>query len=72
MNSNPDPVLKYSVANDVANGWIIIEDDEHLLYWVKGKISLSAYVFNNKVQNWLIMYLEVQKWNSSNIISNLK
>ena len=72
MNSNPEPTLKYSVANFVANGWLDIEDDEHPLYWVKGKASLSAHVFNNKVQNRLILYLEDQKRNSSNRIRKSK
>ena len=72
MNSNPDPTLNYSVANVVANWWINIEDDEHPLYWVKVKSSLSAHVFNNKVYNWLIIYLEGQKYNSSYRISKLK
>ena len=72
MNSNPEPTLKYSVANFVANGWLDIEDDEHPLYWVKGKASLSAHVFNNKVQNRLILYLQGQKRNSSNRVSKPK
>ena len=72
MNSNPDPMLKYSVTNFVANGCLNIEDDEHPLYWFKGEISLSVDVFNNKVHNWLILYLEGQKRNSSNRIRKLK
>ena len=48
MNSNPEPTLKYSVSNVVANRWLNIEDDEHSLYWVKGKSILSAYVFKIK------------------------
>ena len=72
MNSNPDPTLNYSVANVVANWWINIEDDEHPLYWVKVISSLSAHMFNNKVQNWLILYLEVQKRNSSKMLCKLK
>ena len=72
MFSNPDPNLNYSVANIFANRWLNIEYDDHLLYWVKGKSNLSARVFNNKVQNWLIMYLEGQKRNSSNKIIKLK
>ena len=72
MNSNPDPTLKYSVANVVSNGYLNIEYYKHLLYWVKGKISLSLHVFNNKVYNWLILYLEGQKRNSGNRISKLK
>ena len=48
-NSNPDPTLKYSVTNVVANGWLNIEDDEHPLYWMKGRSSLSMHVINNKV-----------------------
>ena len=72
MNSNPEPTLKYYVSNVVDNGWINIEDDEHLLYWVKGKSSLYVHVFNNKVHNLLILYLEGQKRNSSNSISKLK
>ena len=55
-----------------STGWINIEDGEHLLYCVKGRISLSAHVFNNKVQNWLIIYLEGQKRNLSHSISKLK
>ena len=43
-----------------------------MLYWVKGKGSLSAHVFNNKVHNRLILYLEGQKRNSSNRMSKLK
>ena len=43
-----------------------------MLYWVKGKGSLSAHVFNNKVHNQLILYLEGQKYNSSNRVSKLK
>ena len=72
MNYNPEPTLNYSVANVVANGWLNIEDDEHPLNWVKGKSSLFAHVFNNKVHNRLILYLEGQKRNSSNRISKLK
>ena len=49
VNYNPELTLKYSVDNGAANGWRNIEDDEHSLYWVKGKTSLSAHVFNNKV-----------------------
>ena len=60
FKSNPDPTLEYSVANVVANECLSIEDDEHLLYWVKGNISLFALVFNSKVQNQLIMYLQGQ------------
>ena len=71
MNSNPDPTFKYSVSNIVANGWINIEDDEHPLYLVKGKSSLYAHVFDNKVHNRLILYLEGQKHNLSNRISKL-
>ena len=72
MNSNPKPMLKYFASNVVANRWLNIEDYEHPLYWVKVKISLSAHAFSNKVHNWLIMYLECQKRNPSNIISKLK
>ena len=54
----PEPTLEYSVANVVTNGWLKIEDDEHMLYWVKGKIILSALVFNKKVYNLWIMYLQ--------------
>ena len=64
--------MKYSVANAVNNEWLNVEDDKHPLYWVKGKSSLSEHVFANKVHNWLIMYLESQKQNSSNRISKLK
>ena len=71
-NYNPETTLKYSVANIVANGWINIEDDEHLIYWVKGKSSLYEQVFTNKVHNWFILYSEGQKRNSSNRISKLK
>ena len=72
MNSNPEPMFKYSVANVVINGWLNIEDDVHPLYRLKVNISLSAHVFNNKVQNQLIIYLEGQKHDTSNKISNLK
>ena len=72
MNSNPDPTLKYYVSNVVSNGWLNIENDEHPLYWVKGKRSFSAHVFNNKIQNRLILYLEGQKQNSNKRISKLK
>ena len=51
MNFNPDPTLNYSVDNVVTNGWLNIEDDEDPIYWVKGKSSLSALVFNNKVHD---------------------
>ena len=47
-DSNPEPTLKYSVANVIANGWLKIEDDEHPLYWMKGKSRLTAHMFNNK------------------------
>ena len=72
MNYNPEPNFNYSVANIVANGWINIEEDENPIYWVKGKNSLSAHVFNNKVHNRLILYLRVQKRNLSNRISKSK
>ena len=72
MSSKPEPTLNVSVSSVVSNGWLNIEHDEHPLYWVKGKISLSMHVFKNKVHNLLIMYLESQKRNSSNRISNLK
>ena len=72
MNFNPDPILKYSAANVVANGWIHIEDDEHTLYWVKEKISVYRHVFSNKLLNRLILYLEVQKRKSSKRIGKLK
>ena len=72
MNSSPGPTLKYYVANVVANGWINIEYYEHLLYWVRSKSSLSVHVFNNKVHNRLILYLEGHKRNLSNKISKLK
>ena len=39
---------------------------------VKGKSSLSAHVFNNKVQNRFIQCLEGQKWILSNRIIKLK
>ena len=71
-DSKPDPTLKYSVANVVANGCLNIEDGEHPLYCMKGKSSLSLCVFNNKIQNWLILYLQGQKCNLSNRISKLK
>ena len=72
INFNPDPKLKYYVAYVIANGWLNIEDDEHPLHWMKVKISLSAHVFNNKVQIFFIIYLQGQKRNSSNRISKLK
>ena len=65
-------MLGYSVANVVTNECLNIEDDEHPLYWVKGKISISVHVFKNKVHNWLILYLEGQKRNSSNRTIKLK
>ena len=64
-------MLKYSVSNAVSNGCFNIEDDENPLYWVEVKSSLSAHVFNNKVHNRSILYLEEQKQNSSKIISKL-
>ena len=71
---NPEPTLEYYVTNDVANGWINIEDDEHPLYCVKGKSSLYALVFNKKVQYQLILYLkcQVSTRNLSSNIVNLK
>ena len=72
MNSNPDPTSKYYVTNAVATGWLNIEDDEHLLYLVKVKSSLSAHVFNNIVYNRLIVYLKGQKRNSSKSMSKFK
>ena len=72
MNYNPERMLKYSVANVVSNGWLNIEYEEHPIYWLKGRISLSAHVFNNKLQILLIQYLEGQKCNLSNKISKLK
>ena len=72
MNSNPEETFKYYISNIVANGWLNIKYDDYPLYWVKVKISLSANVFNNIVQNWLIMYLEGQKRNLSIRISELK
>ena len=72
MNFNPEPTLNYSVANVVTNGWLNIENDQHPLYWVTGKISLSVHVFNNKVQNRLILYLGGQKRNQSKMVSKLK
>ena len=72
MNSNPDPTLEYFISNVVANGWLSIEDGEHLIYWLKDKISLSALVFRKKVHNQLILYLQVQKRNLSSRISKLK
>ena len=57
MDSKPEPILEYLVANVVANGWLNIEDDDNLIYWVKGRISLSVLVFNKKAENQLIMYL---------------
>ena len=65
-------MLEYSVANVVANGWLNIEDGDHPLYWVNGKSILSALLFNKKVQNQLILYLQGQKQNSSNRIVRLK
>ena len=58
MNFNPEPTLKYSVSKFFVNVWIKIEHYEHPLYWVKGKSSLYVYLFNNKVHNRLILYLE--------------
>ena len=58
MNSDPEPTLKYSVADAVANGWLNVEDDERLLYRVKGESILATHALNNKVQNRLILYLE--------------
>ena len=72
MNSKPKPTFKYSIANFVANGWLNIEYDDHPLYRVKDKSSLSAHAYKNKVHNWLILYLEGQKWSLSNMIGNLK
>ena len=60
LKSNPEPTYEYSIANAVTNGWMNIEDDEHLLYLVKVRSSLSALVFNKKVQNKLILYLQGQ------------
>ena len=51
FKSNPEPTLDYFVANVVANEWMNIEDDEHPLYWVKVKSSLSELVFNKKIKN---------------------
>ena len=65
-------MMKYSVSKFVANEWIRIEDEDHPLYWVKGKRILSAHVFNNKLNNCLPLYLGGQKGNPSNRISNLK
>ena len=42
------------------------------VYWVKGKGSLSAHDFKNKLKNLLILYLEGQKRNLSHRISKLK
>ena len=39
---------------------------------MKVKSSLSAHVFNKKLHNRLILYLEGQKRNTSNRISKLK
>ena len=39
---------------------------------MKGKRRFSKNLFNNKVHNWLILYLQSQKRNVSNRISNLK
>ena len=72
MNFNPDPTLKYSIASVVSNGWLNIEDDDNPIYWVKGKISLSAHMFKNKVHNRLILYLEGHKWNDSNRTIKMK
>ena len=65
-------MLNYSIANFFANGWLNIEDYAHPLYWVKGNISSSVHVLNNKVQNRLIMYFVGQKRNLSNMIGKLK
>ena len=62
-NYNPEPTLTHFVANGIANGWINVEDDDHMLYYMKAKRSVHAHVFNNKVQNWLILYLQDQKHN---------
>ena len=74
MISNPDPTLEYSVASVVTNGLMNIEDDEHFLYWVKGKSSLSTLVFDKKVQNQLILYFQgqVSTCNLSDMIVKLK
>ena len=74
LKSNPDPALEYSVFNVFANWWLNIEDDKHPLYWVKGKSSLSVIVFNRKLQNNLILYLQgqVSVHNLSSKIVNLK
>ena len=72
MNSNPDPTLEYYFANAVTNEWLNVEDDEHPLYWVKFNSSLYVLVFNKKVQNQLILYLQGQKCNPSNRIIKLK
>ena len=72
MNYNSNPTFKYYVTNVFVKGCLNIEDDEHLLYSVKVRSSLSTHLFNNKLQNQLILYLKGQKWNSSNRISKLK
>ena len=64
--------MDYSVTNVVANGWLNIEDDEHPLYWVQGKISLSTLLFKLKVQNMLVLYMQGQKRNWGSRISKLK
>ena len=55
-----DPTFDYYVANVDANGWLNIKDDDHLLYWVNDKSIFYDPVFNNKIQNQLIMYLQVR------------
>ena len=45
----PEPTLKYSVANVVTNGWLNIEDNEHMINQVKFKSSLSVLLFNRTV-----------------------
>ena len=58
LKSNPEPTSEYYVSNVVSNYCLKIEDDEHPLYRVKGNSGLSVLVFNNKVQNLLILYLQ--------------
>ena len=65
-------MLEYFFAIISANGWVNIEDDEHQFYWVKGKSSLYALVFNNKLQNQLIVYFQGQKRNYISRIIKLK
>ena len=72
LKSNPEPALEYSVVNVVANGCLKIEDDENPLYWVKVKNSLYTLVFNKKINNQLIMYVQGEVSTSNLSINILK